>query len=56
MDMYESEQVKGKYEKSAQYYFAMFLKGIMYIVTMVVKIIIQVMKGVLRTFGVPIPK
>lgn len=54
--MYESEQAKRKYERSAQYYIAMFLKGIMYIVTMVVKILIQVMKGVLRTFGLPIPK
>lgn len=48
------KQKTEKYERNVQYYFAMFLKGIMYVVTLVVKLLWQVTKGVLKTFGVPI--
>ncbi len=56
MDGYEAQQKEDKYKKSAEYYIAMILKGLMSIVTMVTKLIVQVIKGVLRTIGLPIPK
>lgn len=54
MDAYEAQQKSEKYQRNFQYYFAMVLKGLMYIVTMVTKLLWQVTKGVLKTFGVPI--
>lgn len=56
MEAYQQEQEKDKYLKMIEYGFAMILKALIWVATMVVKIIFKVIEGVLKTLGLPVPK
>ncbi len=50
-DGYDMDQQVDKYQRTATYYLAKVLQGIFYIVTLLAKLAVDVVKGVFKTFG-----
>ncbi len=51
-DVYDRFQEEDKYQRKITYWFALFLKGIFYVVTMLLKLVLDIAKEVLHTFGI----
>lgn len=51
---YDAEQDKTKYLRRAEFIFAKILKVVLSFLLMLLKLAFDILKGVLRTFGIPI--
>ena len=52
---YDQHLEQQAWKKKGEFFLAKVLKGIFWIMTLCVKIVVEVIKGVLRVFRLPVP-